>query len=192
MERHVERRPFEETALAAPYTGLGTLPVCVLLDHVRSMYNVGAFFRTADGVRAERMYLCGITAKPDQPGVAKTALGGEANVAWEHYYDALVPMRMMASRGYQIAAMETADDAVDIFDWQPRWPLCVVFGNEVDGVGDALLPACDVKVRLPMRGVKYSLNVATAGGVVLYELLRKYRRLQEERTAAADNPGLIL
>jgi len=191
MECQLERRPFEETALAAPYAGLGTLPVCVLLDHVRSMYNVGAFFRTADGVRAERLYLCGITAKPDQPGVAKTALGGEANVAWEHYYDALVPMRMLASRGYQIAAMETADDAVDIFDWQPRWPVCVVFGNEVDGVGDALLPACDVKVRLPMRGVKYSLNVATAGGVVLYELLRKYRRSHEERRAAAGHPGLI-
>jgi tRNA G18 (ribose-2'-O)-methylase SpoU len=171
---------------------LGVLPVCVLLDHVRSMYNVGAFFRTADGVRAERLYLCGITAKPDQPGVAKTALGGEANVAWEHYYDALVPMRMMASRGYQIAAMETADDAVDIFDWQPRWPVCVVFGNEVDGVGDALLAACDVKVRLPMRGVKHSLNVATAGGVVLYELLRKYRRLREQRHAATGDPGLIL
>ena len=181
MELCVERRPFEETALAEPYAGLGTLPVCVLLDHVRSMYNVGAFFRTADGVRAERLYLCGITAKPDQPGVAKTALGGEDSVAWEHYYDALVPMRMMAARGYQIAVMETADDAVDLFDWQPRWPVCVVFGNEVDGVGDALLPACDVKVRLPMRGVKYSLNVATAGGVVLYELLRKYRRLREER-----------
>jgi tRNA G18 (ribose-2'-O)-methylase SpoU len=192
MEFCVERRPFEETALAAPYAGLGVLPVCVLLDHVRSMYNVGAFFRTADGVRAERLYLCGITAKPDQPGVAKTALGGEANVAWEHYYDALVPMRMMASRGYQIAAMETADDAVDIFDWQPRWPVCVVFGNEVDGVGDALLAACDVKVRLPMRGVKHSLNVATAGGVVLYELLRKYRRLREQRHAAAGGPGLIL
>ena len=181
MEQRLERRPFEETALAAPYAGLGTLPICVLLDHVRSMYNVGAFFRTADGVRAERMYLCGITAKPDQPGVAKTALGGEANVAWEHYYDALVPLRMLASRGYQIAAMETTDDAVDLFDWQPRWPVCVVFGNEVDGVGDALLSACDAKVRLPMRGVKYSLNVATAGGVVLYELLRKYRRLQQDR-----------
>jgi len=183
MELRVERRPFEETALAQPYARLGTLPVCVLLDHVRSMYNVGAFFRTADGVRAERMYLCGITAKPDQPGVAKTALGGEASVAWEHYYDALVPLRMLAARGYQIAAMETTDDAVDLFDWQPRWPVCVVFGNEVDGVSDALLEACDVRVRLPMRGVKYSLNVATAGGVVMYELLRKYRRLHEERQA---------
>jgi tRNA G18 (ribose-2'-O)-methylase SpoU len=93
---------------------------------------------------------------------------------------------MMASRGYQIAAMETTDDAVDLFDWQPRWPVCVVFGNEVDGVGDALLSACDVKVRLPMRGVKYSLNVATAGGVVLYELLRKYRKLQAGQQASPD------
>ena len=175
------RRPFEETALAYAYAGLGVLPVSVVLDHVRSMYNVGAFFRTADGVRAERLYLCGITAKPTQPGVAKTALGAEASVAWEHYYDALVPLRMLAARGYQIAAMETSDEAVDLFDWQPRWPVCVVFGNEVDGVGEALLAGCHVQVRLPMRGLKHSLNVATAGGVVLYELLRKYRREREAR-----------
>ena len=173
----MHRQPFEESALAASYAACGTLPVCVVLDHIRSMYNVGAFFRTADGVRAERLYLCGITAKPDQPGVAKTALDAEQSVAWEHYYDALVPLRMLAARGYQIAAVETADDAVDLFDWEPRWPVCVVFGNEVDGVGEGLLPVCDIKVRLPMRGVKHSLNVATAGGVVLYELLRKYRRL---------------
>ena len=88
---------------------------------------------------------------------------------------------MLAARGYQIAAMETSDEAVDLFDWQPRWPVCVVFGNEVDGVGDALLAASHVQVRLPMRGLKYSLNVATAGGVVLYELLRKYRRERGER-----------
>jgi len=183
------RRPFEETAPAVkpaakpatPYAGLGMLPVCVVLDHVRSMYNVGAFFRAADGVRAERLYLCGITARPTQPAVAKTALGAEASVAWQHYYDALVPLRMLAARGYQIAAMETSDEAVDLFDWQPRFPVCVVFGNEVDGVGDALLAGCQVHVRLPMRGFKHSLNVATAGGVVLYELLRKYRRLAEAR-----------
>ena len=161
---------------AAAYAALGALPVCVVLDHVRSMYNVGAFFRTADGVRAERLYLCGITAKPDQPAVAKTSLGAEATVPWEHYYDALVPLRMLATRGYQIAALETSEDAIDLFDWQPRWPVCVVFGNEVDGVGDAVLAAAHVHVRLPMRGTKRSLNVATAGGVVLYELLRKYRQ----------------
>jgi tRNA G18 (ribose-2'-O)-methylase SpoU len=183
------RRPFDDTAPAgkpavkdaAPYARLGPLPVCILLDHLRSMYNVGAFFRAADGVRAQRLYLCGITSRPIQPGVAKTALGAEASVAWEHYYDALVPLRMLAAQGYQIAAMETSDEAVDLFDWQPRWPVCVVFGNEVDGVGDALLAASHVQVRLPMRGLKHSLNVATAGGVVLYELLRKYRREQERR-----------
>jgi tRNA G18 (ribose-2'-O)-methylase SpoU len=169
------RVPFDATDLAAPYASLGTLPVCLVLDHIRSMYNVGAFFRAADGVRAERLYLCGITARPGQPGVAKTALDAQESVAWEHYTDALVPLRMLAARGYQIAAVETADDAIDLFEWQPRWPVCVVFGNEVDGVGESLLPECPVKVRLPMRGIKYSLNVATAGGVVLYELLRKWR-----------------
>ena len=75
--------------------------------------------------------------------------------------------------------METSDDAIDLFDWRPRWPVCVVVGNEVDGV-EPLLEACAVKVRLPMRGVKHSLNVASAGAVMLYELLRKYRASRVE------------
>ena len=175
----MDRLPFLATRAGAPYEAIARLPVAVLLDNVRSMYNVGAFFRTADATAIEKLHLCGITARPTQPGVAKTALGAEASVAWEHYYDALVPLRMLAARGYQIAALETSDEAVDLFDWQPRWPVCVVFGNEVEGVGEALLAACHVQVRLPMRGLKHSLNVATAGGVVLYELLRKYGRERE-------------
>jgi tRNA G18 (ribose-2'-O)-methylase SpoU len=101
-------------------------------------------------------------------------------VPWEYHHDARVPLRMLQARGYQIAALETAPRAEDLFDWQPRWPVCVLFGNEVDGIGEDLLAACDVFVRLPMLGRKHSLNVATAGGVVAYELLRKYRRLREE------------
>lgn len=139
------------------------------------MYNVGAFFRTADAVRLERLVLCGITAHPPQDGIAKTALGAEETVPWEYHTDALVPLRMMRARGYEVAAIETGDSATDIFDWRPRWPVCVVFGNEVDGLDEGLVSACDSHVRLPMGGVKNSLNVATAGGVVVYELLRKFR-----------------
>jgi tRNA G18 (ribose-2'-O)-methylase SpoU len=83
----------------------------------------------------------------------------------------------LRARGLEIAAIETSLHAVDLFDWRPRFPVCVVFGHEVDGIQPALLDRCDVHVRIPTLGSKGSINVATAGGVVLYELLRKYLRL---------------
>ena len=85
----------------------------------------------------------------------------------------------MRVREYEIAAIETSPHAVDLFDWAPRFPVCVVFGHETDGIRPELLALCDTHVRIPMLGRKHSLNVATAGGVMLYELLRKYRRLKE-------------
>lgn len=151
------------------------LPVVVVLDNVRSMYNAGAFFRTCDAAGAETLVLCGITAHPPQPGVAKTALGAERTVPWRYETDTLVALRMYKARGYELAAVETADPSADLFGWQPRWPVCLVFGNEVDGLSEGVLAVCDVRVRIPMHGSKNSLNVATAGGVVLYELLRKWR-----------------
>jgi 23S rRNA (guanosine2251-2'-O)-methyltransferase len=159
--------------------GGARLPVVILLDHVRSMYNVGAFFRTADAVGLERLVLCGITAHPPQDGIAKTALGAENSVPWEYHTDALVALRMLRARGCEIAAIETGEGAVDLFDWKPRWPVCVLFGNEVDGLSEGLMECCDRHVRLPMVGAKRSLNVATAGGVVAYELLRKHRQSKE-------------
>ena len=151
------------------------LPVAIVLDHVRSMYNVGAFFRTADAVALERLLLCGITAHPPQPEIAKTALGAEQTVPWEYLTDSLVALRMLKARGYELAAIETGPNAVDLFEWTPRWPVAVVFGNEVDGLDASLIALCDAHIRLPMQGAKNSLNVATAGGVVAYELLRKHR-----------------
>ena len=151
------------------------LPAAVLLDNVRSMYNVGAFFRAADGVGLEKLCLCGITAHPPKKAISKTALGAEETVPWEHNLDAIHMANQLRSRGYEIAAIETKADAVDLFEWQPRFPVCVMFGHEVDGLRPELLGMADVNVRVPMLGQKESLNVATAGGVVLYELLRKYR-----------------
>ncbi|HUO16190.1 MAG TPA: RNA methyltransferase [Verrucomicrobiae bacterium] len=151
------------------------LPVAVLLDNVRSMYNVGAFFRAADGVGLQKLWLCGITAHPPKKAISKTALGAEETVPWEHDWDALNTAEKLRRDGFQIAAIETGRDAIDLFDWQPRFPLCVVFGHEVDGLRPELLAMADTHVRIPMLGKKESLNVATAGGVVLYELLRKYR-----------------
>jgi tRNA G18 (ribose-2'-O)-methylase SpoU len=152
--------------------------VSVLLDNVRSAYNVGAFFRTADGTAIERLYLSGITGRPPQRAITKTALGAEDKVAWEYAWDPMPFAGTLRARGYEIAAVETSLHSVDLFDWKPRFPVCVVFGHEVDGIRPELVAAADCSVRIPMLGAKHSLNVATAGGVVLYELLRKYRALE--------------
>lgn len=153
------------------------LPVAVLLDNVRSMYNVGAFFRAADGVGLQKLCLCGITAHPPKKAISKTALGAEETVAWEHDWDAVHMAEALRRSGFQLAAIETSEHAVDLYEWQPRFPVCVAFGNEVEGLRPELLRMADAHVRIPMLGSKESLNVATAGGVVLYELLRKYRAL---------------
>jgi 23S rRNA (guanosine2251-2'-O)-methyltransferase len=152
--------------------------VVVVLDNIRSLYNTGAFFRTADGCGVEKLVLCGITPRPDQGGrqrraIAKTALGAEESVAWEYQPDVHASLRSLVGEGYHVAAVETSPDAVNLFEWTPRWPVCLVFGHEVDGVSSSLAAHVETVIRIPMLGQKRSLNVATAAGVVLYELLRR-------------------
>ncbi len=186
----MERLPYQATHGAEAYELIESLPVSVLLDNVRSMYNVGAFFRTADAVGLERLYLAGITARPPENGIRKTALGAEETVPWEYAWNPLDHVSRLRERGCEMAAIETSLHSVDLFDWRPSFPVCVVFGHEVDGIRSELLERCDIRVRIPMLGRKHSLNVATAGGVVLFELLRKYRRMAEEaRGARSSYPG---
>jgi tRNA G18 (ribose-2'-O)-methylase SpoU len=180
-----ERVPYLVTQAATPYEGLPPIPVSVLLDNVRSMYNVGSFFRTMDSAGCERLYLSGITARPPKLAITKTALGAEETLPWVHAIDPATLIENLRSRGYEIAAIETTLHAVDLFDWCPRFPICLLFGHEVDGLQPDLIARCDTHVRIPMLGRKHSLNVATAGGVVIYELLRKYRRLMERAPASA-------
>lgn len=168
---------YQATGLSAAYDGIDRLPVVVLLDNVRSLYNVGSFFRTADAVRVQKLLLAGITAAPPNRQIAKTALGAEDTVPWERCDSGGSRLAALRASGYQLAAIETSVHAVDLFDWHPAFPVCVAFGHEVEGLQPEVLDACDVHVRIPTLGLKQSLNVATAGGVVLYELLRKYRAL---------------
>jgi tRNA G18 (ribose-2'-O)-methylase SpoU len=156
------------------------LPVIVVLDNIRSLYNTGAFFRTADGCAVERLVLCGITPRPDQGsrqrrGIAKTALGAETSVPWEYVSDTAAAVAAAAAAGYRVAAVENSPQAIDLYEWTPVWPVCLVFGHETDGVATDLASSIETHVRIPMLGEKRSLNVATAAGVVLYELLRRFR-----------------
>jgi 23S rRNA (guanosine2251-2'-O)-methyltransferase len=129
----MERIPFRATHAGAGYDGLA-LPVAILLDNVRSLYNVGAFFRTADAAGIERLYLCGITGRPPKRAITKTALGAEAAVPWEHAWEPLPVTEGLRARNYEIAAIETTVHAVDLFEWEPRFPVCLLFGHEVDGL----------------------------------------------------------
>jgi tRNA G18 (ribose-2'-O)-methylase SpoU len=151
--------------------------VIVLLDNIRSLYNTGSILRTADASGVERVVLCGITPRPDQGGrqrraIAKTALGAEASVPWEYHTDARAALRSLTADGYHPVAVETSPNSVNLFEWTPRWPVCLVFGHEVEGVSSDLSTHVQTVIRIPMLGQKRSLNVATAAGVVLYELLR--------------------
>jgi 23S rRNA (guanosine2251-2'-O)-methyltransferase len=156
------------------------LPVVVVLDNIRSLYNTGAFFRTADGCAVEKLVLCGITPRPDQGArqqraIAKTALGAEAAVPWEYVADTAAAIATATAAGYHVTAVENSDRAVELHDWQPSWPVCLVFGHETSGVTPELAGRIATHVRIPMLGEKRSLNVATAAGVVLYELVRRWR-----------------
>ncbi|HSU53892.1 MAG TPA: RNA methyltransferase [Candidatus Dormibacteraeota bacterium] len=173
------RTPFRVTTAAAAYENIRPLPVSLLLENVRSLYNVGAFFRTGDGAGIEKLYLAGITGYPPQNMISKTALGAEETLPWEHTRDTVQALRRLREAHYEIAAIETSVHAVDLFDWQPRFPVCLLFGHETDGLTPEVASLADTHVRIPMLGRKHSLNVATAGGIVLYELLRKYRNLRE-------------
>jgi 23S rRNA (guanosine2251-2'-O)-methyltransferase len=175
VEKRPSPLPYRVTRGGAAYDGLDRFPVSVLLADVRSAYNVGAFFRTAEAVRCEHVYLAGISPPPTHRGVVKTALGAEERVAWTAVADPIALVDRFGDAGIRVAAIETSLNAEDLFDWSPRFPVCLVFGNEVDGLPAALLERATDRVRIPMLGFKQSLNVATAGGVVLYELLRKYR-----------------
>ncbi len=157
------------------------LPAIVVLDNVRSLYNTGAFFRTADGCAVEKLVLCGITPRPDQGArqqraIAKTALGAEASVPWEYEADTATALAKAVHAGYHVAVVETSPRAIDLYQWTVSWPVCLVFGHETDGVAGGLMTGVETHVRIPMRGQKESLNVATAAGVVLYELLRRRLR----------------
>src|SRR5436190_1491583 len=138
----MERIPFQATSAGAAYP-FRKLPVQVALADIRSLYNVGAFFRTCDASGVDTLHLCGITGYPPAWEIRKTALGAEDSVEWRRHATPLTLIDSARGAGYEIAAVETSLHAVDLFDWQPRFPVCLVFGNEVAGLAPDVSAACD-------------------------------------------------
>lgn len=149
------------------------VPLVVVLDDIRSLLNVGAIFRAADGAGIEKIFLCGITGYPPQGGIAKTALGAEECVPWEYHPDALAVIKALKNKGYLILALEQALEAQPYDQFVSRCPVCLVVGNEIEGVSDRLMEQCDAAIEIRMQGVKNSLNVAVAFGVAAFSLRGK-------------------
>jgi len=150
----------------------GRLPIYVIVENVRSLFNVGAIFRTADGVRAAGIYLTGFTGCPPRKEIRRVALGAEVSVPWVYERDPLVAIASLKDRGVQVVALEQTGGSADFRAFPYRLPVAVVVGHEVEGVRPESLAACDGVVQIPMLGEKDSLNVSVASGVMLYELLR--------------------
>lgn len=157
------------------------MPLTVVLDNVRSMYNVGSVFRTADAYRVERIVLCGITGRPPHPEIHKTALGAEDSVGWQYEADTLEAVRRLHNEGYVVMAVEQAEGSHDLRQLEEYLsgsesakPVAVVFGNEVKGVQQQVVDACDGCIELPQFGTKHSLNVATTAGIVIWEFFRHF------------------
>lgn len=149
------------------------LPVIAVLENVRSAYNVGSLFRTADAFLLQAIYLCGYTAYPPHKEIKKTALGAEDTVDWRHFKNVSEAIEEIRGRGFKVYAVEQAVDSWKLGSFAvENEKIAVIFGNEVTGVEQSTIALCDGVMEIPQLGMKHSLNVATAAGVVLWELIR--------------------
>ena len=145
----------------------------VMLDNIRSAWNVGAMLRTADGAGVRRVHLCGVSSTPDNPKVAKTALGAEKSLPWTFHSNGVAAARALKDQGLRLWALEGGARAVSLFEVGPDLPgapVVLVVGNELSGVDPGILDVCERVVCLPMQGIKGSLNVAVAYGIAVYTI----------------------
>ncbi len=153
------------------------IPLVVVLDHIRSLNNVGSVFRTSDAFRIESIYLCGITACPPQVEIHKTALGAEETVDWQYFSDTLEAVDKLKSEGYVVCAVEQVEGSVMLdkllLDKQKKY--AIIMGNEVKGVQQSVVDKCDMCIEIPQFGTKHSLNVSVTTGILIWELFKQLR-----------------
>lgn len=150
------------------------IPVVVVCDNIRSMYNVGSVFRTADGFLVEKIWLCGITASPPHKEIRKTALGATDSVEWEYAKEVIDVVKELQQKGYAVIAVEQAEGSIslDEFEVDRSKKYVLIFGNEVDGVDQQLLDICDHALEIPQSGTKHSLNISVCAGIVLWKFYK--------------------
>lgn len=151
------------------------IPLVVVLDHVRSLNNVGSVFRTSDAFRVEAIYLCGITACPPHAEIHKTALGAEESVDWLYFKDTMEAVEKLKSEGYVVCAIEQAEGStmLDKLLLDKTKKYAVILGNEVKGVQQNVVDNCDLCVEIPQYGTKHSLNVSVTAGIVIWDFFQQ-------------------
>lgn len=150
-------------------------PIIIILDNIRSLNNIGSVFRTADAFLVQKIYLCGITATPPHKDIRKTALGATESVDWEYRKDTLEVVRELKRQGVQTVAVEQAENAVMLNDFEvgATKTIALIFGNEVKGVSQEVVNASDTVLEIPQFGTKHSLNISVSAGVVVWDLWSK-------------------
>jgi tRNA G18 (ribose-2'-O)-methylase SpoU len=150
-------------------------PICILLDNIRSLHNVGSAFRTADAFLLEKIVLTGITGTPPHREIHKTALGATESVAWNYVNDPSDAAKILKSEGYRILIVEQTTNSIPLQLFHPKTDekYCLVFGNEIDGVSAALLEDADAALEIPQSGTKHSLNVSVCMGIVVWDIFQK-------------------
>jgi len=153
-------------------------PLIIVLDNVRSAYNVGSVFRTADAFALQAVYLCGITAKPPNKEIRKTALGADESVEWKYFKSTLEAMDELRINSYQILSVEQAEKSIPLNEFHPKKKdkYALVFGHEVNGVLQEIVNISDVVLEIPQFGTKHSLNIAVSTGVVVWDLVQKLQQ----------------
>lgn len=146
----------------------------LLLDNIRSLFNIGAIFRTADAAGIDKIILGGISGTPNSEKVKKVALGAEKTIPWEHSWQAWRVIEKLKKQGFQIIALEQSKKSIPYNKFKPKFPIILIVGNEINGVSKNLLKRADKIIHLPMYGQKESLNVGVATGITVYEI-NKYR-----------------
>ena len=152
-------------------------PVLVILDNIRSLNNIGSVFRTCDAFAIQKIYLCGITAQPPHRDIRKTALGATETVEWAYEESTLELLEELKEKGVYVLAIEQVEGSISLQDFQltNHQKLAIVFGNEVEGVQQAVVDACNDSLEIPQLGTKHSLNISVSAGVVLWELFKQHQ-----------------
>ncbi len=150
------------------------IPIIIVLENIRSAYNVGSVFRTSDAFLIEAIYIIGYSAKPPHKEIKKTALGAEETVEWKYFKTTAEAVEVLRQQGFNVFAAEQAEGSykLNAIGFEPEEKIAVIFGNEVTGVEQSTIALCDGCLEIPQLGMKHSLNIATAAGVVLWELVR--------------------
>ena len=145
------------------------LPIIIVLDNIRSLSNVGAFFRTADAFRIKELVLCGITACPPHREIHKTALGADETVRWRYFETTEAACKALKAEGYRIFAVEQVEGSLPLQDFEFEPNTAYLLGNEVEGVSEEALPYCEGAIELPQEGTKHSINVSVCAGIVMWK-----------------------